>query len=331
MSPLGLDVGTSRVVLAETAGGGASEEYKYLSQLNAFVRIPYSRITENILRKEGVPYSVHGSDLVIHGNESERFSDLLGREMRRPMRAGLVNSTEPESEGQLAEILASILKDVTEKGRKITFSVPAPPLGATDSTAYHETAVKRILTELGFEAQSLNEGLAVVYAELAESNYTGIGISCGGGLCNVCFAYLSVPVLTFSIPKAGDYIDANTAQATGELATRIRITKEQEFRFGPTQPDKLHQVIASYYDEMIQALIEGMKESFRVSKTMPKLGRPIPLVLSGGSATPGGFVERFQKAMNGTDFPIPVSEVRLASEPLIASAKGSLIAALSEA
>jgi hypothetical protein len=331
MSPIGLDVGTSRVVLAESAGDGASDEYKYVSQLNAFVRIPYSRITENILRKEGVPYSTHGSDLVIHGNESERFADLLGREMRRPMRAGLVNSSEPESEAQLGEILASLLKNVGEKGRKVTFSVPAPPLGATDSTAYHETAVKRILTETGFDAQSLNEGLAVVYAELAESNYTGIGISCGGGLCNVCFAYLSVPVLTFSIPKAGDYIDANTAQATGELATRIRITKEQEFRLQANQPDKLHQVIASYYDEMIQALIEGMKDAFRVSKTMPKLGRPIPLVLSGGSATPGGFVERFQKTMAGTDFPIPVSEVRLASEPLSASAKGCLIAALSEA
>ncbi len=40
------------------------------------------------------------------------------------------------------------------------------------------------------------------------SNYTGIGISCGGGLCNVCLAYLSVPVVSFSVPKAGDFIDS---------------------------------------------------------------------------------------------------------------------------
>ena len=64
-----------------------------------------------------------------------------------------------------------------------------------------------MLDELGYEATSINEGLAVVYGELEDSNYTGIGISCGGGLCNVCLAYLSVPVLSFSIPKAGDYID----------------------------------------------------------------------------------------------------------------------------
>ena len=32
-----------------------------------------------------------------------------------------------------------------------------------------------------------------------------------GGLCNVCLAYLSVPVMSFSIPKAGDYIDSSAS------------------------------------------------------------------------------------------------------------------------
>jgi hypothetical protein len=317
------------VVLAEQADE-SGQEFRYTSQLNAFVRIPYSRITENILRKEQVPYTTQGGDLVVHGNESERFADLLGREMRRPMRGGLVNSSEPESEAQLAEVLRSLLGGVAQQGRKITFSVPASPLGSTDNVAYHETAVRRILTELGFDAQPLNEGLAVVYGELAESNYTGIGVSCGGGLCNICFAYLSVPVLTFSVPKAGDYIDVNAAQATGELATRIRITKESEFKFDSHSHDKLHQVITGYYDEMIESIIDGMKDSFKVSRTMPKLGRPIPLVLSGGSAMPAGFQGRFQKALRESEFPIPVSEVRLAPSPLHTTAKGALIAALSE-
>ena len=77
--------------------------------------------------------------------------------------------------------------------------------------------------------KSINEALAVVYAELESSNYTGIGISCGGGLCNVCFTYLSVPVLSFSMKKAGDYIDTSAASMTGERANRIRILKEGSF------------------------------------------------------------------------------------------------------
>ena len=67
--------------------------------------------------------------------------------------------------------------------------------------------------KLGYDARSISEGLAVVYGEMESSNYTGIGISCGGGLCNVCLAYLSVPVFSFSIPKGGDFIDSAVARA----------------------------------------------------------------------------------------------------------------------
>jgi len=35
----------------------------------------------------------------------------------------------------------------------------------------------------------------------------------------VCLAYLSVPVFSFSIPKAGDYIDSSVAKLRGEPAT----------------------------------------------------------------------------------------------------------------
>ena len=102
----------------------------------------------------------------------------------------------------------------------------------------------------------------MIYSELESSNYTGIGISCGGGLCNVCVAYLSVPVLSFSIPRAGDYIDTNAAAMTGERANRVRIAKEDSFHFNGFFADKLQQVLGVYYDEMIQSLVQGMKQAF---------------------------------------------------------------------
>ena len=51
------------------------------------------------------------------------------------------------------------------------------------------------------------EGLAVVFAELEKENFSGIGVSCGGGMCNIALAFMSIPVMTFSVNKAGDYID----------------------------------------------------------------------------------------------------------------------------
>lgn len=324
---LGLDVGTSRVVLAAKSG----EEFSFQTQLNAFVQIPYSKITEGVLRKERVPYTVTNGELVIHGNESERFADLLGQEARRPMRGGVLNPGEPDGENQLGLIFRALLGEEDGKGRKICFSVPASPIGSEENLTYHEATIKNLLAGMGYSVEAINEGLAVVYGELEASNFTGIGVSCGGGLCNVCLAYLSVPVLSFSIAKAGDFIDTSAATAMGELATRVRIAKESEFHFNGHYSDKVKQVLNVYYEDMILALVTSMKEAFANSKKLPRLGRPIPLVLSGGSAMPRGFRDRFEQVLRASSFPIALSEIRMAEQPLYSTARGALVAALSEA
>jgi len=167
-----------------------------------------------------------------------------------------------------------------------------------------------------------------VYGELENTNYTGIGVSCGGGLCNVCFAYLSVPILSFSMPKAGDFIDASAASVVGERANRVRLLKEQSFFFNGNFDDKLKQAVGVYYDDMIQSLVAGLRNAFQGARNIPRLAKPIPLVLSGGSAMPRGFRDRFEKIFRESDFPIGLSEIRIASDPLNSTAKGALVAAL---
>jgi nucleoid DNA-binding protein len=49
---LGLDVGTSRLVLA----GGAIDNVKTKTELNAFITVPYSKFTENILKQNKIHY-----------------------------------------------------------------------------------------------------------------------------------------------------------------------------------------------------------------------------------------------------------------------------------
>ncbi len=325
-SPVGLDVGTSRIVTAHRV----DNEFQYQTQLNAFVNLPYSKMTENVLSKERVLHSVQGSNIVVHGTESERFADLLRVETRRPMSRGVLNPDEPQSLNQIQKIIESLAGPARAKGQKLYFTVPAAAAGADDSLTYHEASLRQILTDFGYDVHSINEGLAVVYAELESTNFTGIGVSCGGGLCNVCLSYLSVPVLSFSMNKGGDFIDSSAAGATGDLINRIRITKEDTFHFNGHFADKTLQALSVYYEDMIQALVGSMKEAFLSAKSLPKLARPIPLVLSGGTTMPKGFRGRFEKALLASDFPIALSEVRLAKNPLESTAKGALVAALSE-
>ncbi len=328
---VGLDVGTSRVVLARKTG----EDYQFHSQLNAFVTLPFSKLTCSVLQKERIPHSVAGEQILVFGDASERFADLFHVETRRPMREGTLNPQEPDGLAVVRSIVELLAGPGEKAGHKLCYSVPAPPLGSRECGKFHEAALGQMLSEAGYQVRALEEGLAVVFAELEQSNYTGIGISCGAGLSNVCLAYLSVPVVSFSLPTAGDRVDAEAARVAGEVATRVRVLKEQYFTLNG-QPDadalpgKLRQALRVYYDDLIGSLVQAMTEAFEQQRDLPRLGRPIPVVLAGGSALPAGFRERFEQALRRSNFPLAVSEVRLASDPLHATAKGALVAALAD-
>ncbi len=321
---VGVDVGTSRIVVASKQG----DEYRFESQLNAFVSVPYSPMTEKALERDGIPFSRTNGRLSVHGDESIRFADLLGLEVRRPMMSGMLNPEEPESIEVIGALLDAVLGKEPGGGRPLYFSVPADPAGDEAAVTYHEATLKDLLASRGYEVHSINEGLAVIYSELEDSNYSGVGVSFGGGLCNVCVAYLSVPVLSFSVSKAGDYIDASVAAVTGERATRVRLEKEASFYFNGRSSDKVLQALGVYYDDMIQAVVEGFGRRLEEAGSLLRFKRELPMVLSGGTALPEGFAERFEQAMRAAELPLPVSEVRLAKNPLEATAKGALVAAL---
>jgi hypothetical protein len=81
---------------------------------------------------------------------------------------------------------------------------------------------------------------------------------------------------------------------------------------------------------MIQTLVASLKDTVASVQNMPKLNRPIPLVLSGGSVLAPGFRDRFEKTLRETELPVAISEVRLGANPMHSTARGALVAALSE-
>jgi activator of 2-hydroxyglutaryl-CoA dehydratase len=61
-------------------------------------------------------------------------------------------------------------------------------------------------------------------------------------------------------------------------------------------------------------------------KTLPKFKDPLPVVVAGGTTKAKGFVKHFEKKLQENGFPLPTKEVRHASDPLHAVARGCLIA-----
>ena len=321
---VGLDVGTSRIVMA-----GGPSGHKAHSQLNAFVGVPYSKMTEAILQQNKMVYHRNGKELFVFGNDSERFASFFNAVPRRPMSHGVLNPQEPMGQ----QIIQAIIESIVPRARRnelLCFSVPGRGVGAEANLVYHEAVLKHFLHTLGYEAKAVNEGLAVVFAELQNENFTGIGISCGGGMCNVCVAFLSVPMLTFSIPMGGDYIDSSVAAVVDEPVTRVRLTKEESLDLSRQPKDKMTSALHIYYEEVITMLVTKLREEFESSRQLPKIDRAMPVVLSGGTARPRGFLQKFEAAIKAGGFPVQISDVRMSSDPMTATARGCYIAAMSE-
>jgi nucleoid DNA-binding protein len=327
-SALGLDVGTSRLVLAT----GSPDRVKSRSELNAFIAVPYSKFTENILKQNKVSYQLNGgTTLQVFGNEAAQFANVFNAEVRRPMMGGTLNPSEEYS----LPVMTALIQQLVKRGKGndiLRFSVPGPlrEVGSPD-LVYHEAMLRDLMTSMGYSAKAVNEGMAVVFAELEKENFTGIGVSCGGGMCNVALAFMSIPVMKFATSKAGDYIDRNVGNVTGEAATRIRTIKEESLDLSRAPQNKHESALHVYYDDVVLSLVEAIRSEISATKNLPKIDKPIPIVLSGGTAKPRGFVDKFRQVIERDGFPLGVSEIRLAEDPLTATARGCLIAAMYDA
>ena len=280
------------------------------------------------MKQNQIRYHQFDNSLVVYGDGAEVFADMLNTEARRPMRKGLLNADEAHSIDIIKKIIDDLVDSAKSPQAKLIFSVPDAPKDSPSDIIYHEALLKRHLEQKGFTTNSINEGLAVVFSELEDENFTGLGISAGGGMCNVCLAYLSVPLVSFSINKGGDYLDDAAASVTGMVNTRVRSFKENGFNLGTPPRDKVEDALQVYHDDLITTLVRTLKTSIQSASSTLNVDRPIPIVLSGGTVKVKGFKDRFEKLMKEENFPLEFGKIRIAKDPLTATAKGALIAAM---
>jgi len=320
----GLDIGTSRIVSVkhdDPAGAQAQD------QLNAFIAVSETKFLRDMLIKNRMAYTRIKDEIAVLGYDAQQFANIFNCEIRRPMKKGLITPNEIYAMPVMKEIINMVIPrpdDVTD----LCFSVAAPEAGyAADLLVFHEGMLKQHLLGMGYKAKSLTEGMAVVLAELANDNFTGIGISMGAGMCNVCLSFLSVPVMIFSIGKGGDDIDTSVARATNETVNRVRIIKEESLDFTRTPKSNLENALIIYYEDLIMTLLNNLADMLSRADKVPRFNHAIPMVLAGGTCLPNGFKVKFEQLLKGVKMPIAISSVRLARDPLKTTALGALISA----
>jgi hypothetical protein len=325
--PVGLDVGTSKVVSARRGG----KDVACAVQLNAFIPVPYSPVTERTIQQQTeIHHFRDGDEIVIFGSATERFANMFNAETRRTMADGLINPGEKLAWPVLEQILKTLVPRPRTASEVLAFSVPAAPPGKEAQLTYHEATLRKHLQSAGYRAMAINEGLAVIFSELEDHNFTGIGISCGGGMCNATLAFLSIPSIMASVAKAGDFIDRSVGEAVGEHATRVKVIKEEGLDLSQAPRDKLEKALHIYYEDVVETLVDTLRREISRADNLPKTDRALPIVLSGGTAKPRGFRELFERTLRARKFPVEISEIRMASDPLTSTARGAHIAAMFE-
>jgi hypothetical protein len=243
------------------------------------------------------------------------------------MQSGLLNPDEPKNL-QMIELLLGRLCGKARKGEKLCLSIPSAPPDRGSDLIFHQRSVQGICEKLGYQAKVVNEGLAVVYSELKDHNFTGIGMSFGGGMCNICLAYLGLPVLTIATTRAGDYIDHSAASVTGETPTTVRLHKENGGAVDATAGGAIDRALGVYYADVIETAATALQTAMSDSKKLPRFTAPVPIVCAGGTALARNFVAGLKSAIDQTELPVGIGDVYLAREPLNATAKGALVGAM---
>jgi hypothetical protein len=117
------------------------------------------------------------------------------------------------------------------------------------------------------------------------------------------------------------------AVATGETDSIVQAEKEQgDFTIGKPNDNQVLAAVATYYDRLIDYTTKQLAAAMDGHKTLPKFKDPLPVVVAGGTTKAKGFVKHFEKKLQENGFPLPTKEVRHASDPLHAVARGCLIA-----
>ncbi len=331
---IGFDCGTYNLICCKR---NDEADFLYKREVNAFLEMPLDNdFVFNMMKQAGVPLIRREDANVAYalGEAALKMAYTMNKvDLKRPMKDGCVNPKEQDAFQIMNIMIHSLLDDVSHDGELLYYSVPANAINEETDADYHRKLLEAIFTafesEQGWKVdpRPINEGMALVYSELADKMFTGIGISCGAGMVNVAFSLFGAEVFSFALVNAGDWIDKQSARATGESIPFINHEKEK-IDLNKEPETLIERAIKTQYELMIERTVGGIKKGLEENKDkQARLDQPIDVVVAGGTASPPGFEELFSKLLHNAGITADLGKVIIPEKPLYSVARGCLVAA----
>ncbi|MCK5850573.1 MAG: hypothetical protein KAH23_06620, partial [Kiritimatiellae bacterium] len=324
-----IDIGTMFLVKGEI--GELVGEPSFTVERNAFLKAASGVDTEDTLKENGWSYIKYNDEFYLLGEDALKLKNLLTiqskpddkdivltkvEELRRPMKDGILNiSDEKLSVGIIQQLIKNLLGPPSKPGESLCFCAPGDPVDSNLSTIVHRTMLETFLKSLGYKVECVPEALAIIFSERpvaedddGEAPFSGLAVSCGAGMMNICFAWKKMPLINFSVARSGDWIDQQTAKTVGMDVSAITRFKETKLDLDNIDASDMKQAVLDiYYQHMIQHGLTNLAEKF--SKLDNPIESPLEIVVAGGTATVPGFIEKFKQVVGGLDLPFKVKEI----------------------
>lgn len=330
---LGFDCGTYNLVCCRK---NEKNELAFKREVNAFIEMPLdNRFVFNMMKKAGVPLVERPEAGVAYalGEAAVNIAYTMNQvELKRPMKAGCLNPKEKYAQQIMSIMIHGMLDNISVDNEPLVYCIPANAVNEETDADYHQNILAAVFKAFKDEkgrkvnAVPINEALALVYAELESKMFTGIGISFGAGMVNLCYAMTGTPIFQFSIVNSGDWIDRMAAKATGETPAYINKEKTKVDLTKP-QDSLVLRAVRAQYEIMIARTVTEIKKGMEKAGNAARSEKPIDIVIAGGVSSPNGFDTLFQEAILKANMPIEIGQVIRPAEPLYSVAKGCLRAA----
>ena len=326
-SGAGLDCGTMNFVAARRNG----KSVKTSRIRDAFIELPLD--ARRMLKLANTSYAELDGRLLVLGDEALETANLLNREARRPMSGGVITPGEVDAQRVISLLVQQVLGTPRKEKERCCFSVPAPAVDVSGSdVSYHKFVLQKILTELNYSPEAINEAHAIIYSECASESFSGLGISFGSGMTNVALSFNSMSALEFSVARGGDWVDVNSAKAVGSTAARMCALKESGAIDISKKQNLEGEAISVFIEGLIDYAIKNVIQQFHKVRRELLVPKPIPLIVSGGTSLATGFLDKFKDRfqVHREKFPVQISEIRPARDPMMAVSTGLLLLSQTE-
>lgn len=298
-----------------------------------YIAVPRDAVTDKwIARLKIRTLECDGSWIVFGSTAAE-----LSRVLRVPLSPLLVEGRIPVSDPIGRQLLAVGLESILPPRTRFDEVLMTLPGDQVDPDEPEVALLTRLFRIRGPSVRLAHSGTAMAHARLSRHRYTGLVLNVGAAFCSASLVRLGQPLVEMTVAVGGRWIDDRFAR------TRSRFFFDDAGRkildlFGveswkrtvdlrsETSGNADLAVLRDLYREVAVALGTKIEQELSTSRHAKKIVRPVPVILSGGGATMGGFDDLLRIELQRIAVPFPLGAIELAGHDPFAVAKGLLIA-----